>query len=265
MDRRSVVTGALCAAAALAASAAMTVLVPPQTTAHPRNARAGLPDGTAGAQAPTPLKAPATPAADPAALAGALFEHGLDGGHHCTATVVRSPGRNLIVTAGHCLAAGPAGQDTVFAPGWNQGKAPHGAWRVEEVFEDPRWSDDGDDAYDLAFARLAPDAQGRRVEDVVGGAELDTGARSDEPVTVRGYPSDRDVPRTCTAPATRDGDSLQRFACADFPTGTSGSAWIAADGRIIGVLTGGDTDDESTSTLLGGYARALYDRATAAR
>lgn len=201
-----------------------------------------------------------------AAFTGALFTDGLDSDHFCTATVVQSPGRNLIVTAGHCLLDGDQGGGTaVFAPAYANGVAPYGTWKLEEAFEDDRWAEGTDDSYDLAFARLAPDATGRSIEDVTGAAVLDTSGRSGEEVTVTGYPADRKVPRTCTAVTVRESATEQRFDCADFPGGTSGSAWIARDGKIIGILTGGDTDDVSTSTVLGEYAASLYAKATAKR
>ncbi|MFZ3498342.1 trypsin-like serine peptidase [Streptomyces sp. 5.8] len=199
----------------------------------------------------------------PASFAGALFEGDVTGRHFCTATVVHSPGRNLIVTAGHCLLAGRVKEGGAsFAPAYADGRAPYGTWKIAEVFEDPRWANGTNDDYDLAFARLAPDASGRNIEDVTGAAVLDTTGRTDEQVTVTGYPSDRTVPRTCLSRAVRLSATEQRFDCADFPGGTSGSAWIAGDGKIIGVLTGGDTDDVSTSTILNDYAAQLYARAT---
>ncbi|THA46941.1 trypsin-like serine protease [Streptomyces sp. A1136] len=273
------VTAVLCGVAALGASAAMTTVVPAAdgtVSAHPKSA----PSGTASAKPPSrsqsakqpqlakpprPSSTPVTPRpGGPSAFTGALFEGGLDGDHFCTATVVHSPGRNLIVTAGHCLVAGKDGVGgAVFAPAYANGKAPYGTWKLEEVYEDTRWTDDGNDDYDLAFARLAPDASGRDIEDLTGAAVLDTSGRTGEEVTVTGYPADRKVPRTCTAVSVREKATEQRFDCADFPGGTSGSAWIARDGKIVGILTGGDTDDVSTSTVLGEYAASLYARATA--
>ncbi|MFD3695741.1 trypsin-like serine peptidase [Streptomyces sp. NPDC058646] len=277
VDRRNVVTAVLCAAAALGASAAVAVLVPPVEgvpAARAKAAPTGSPADPSRSHAVKPQLSspPATtlpPAVvpqpgGPAAFTGALFTGGLEGDHFCTATVVQSPGRNLIVTAGHCLLDGvQAAGEAVFAPAYANGVAPYGTWKLEEVFEDARWAEDTDDAYDLAFARLAPDAQGRTVEDVTGAAALDTSGRAGEEVTVTGYPADRKVPRTCTAVAVRESATAQRFDCADFPGGTSGSAWIARDGKIVGILTGGDTDDVSTSTVLGDYAASLYARATA--
>ncbi|MEV0986066.1 trypsin-like serine protease [Streptomyces sp. NPDC049949] len=272
MDKRTVVTGVLCAVAALGASAVMTKVVP---------AAEGRPEAHVKAAAPAkPSPSPSSrsqaakqPQLDtsvsprpgsPAAFTGALFEGGVQGDHFCTATVVHSAGKNLIVTAGHCLLAGKHGDaGAVFAPAYANGGAPYGAWTIEEVFEDSRWSEDSDDDYDLAFARLAPDASGRNIEDVTGAATLDTTGRSGEEITVTGYPADRKVPRTCTASAIRETPTEQRFDCADFPGGTSGSAWLAKDGKIIGILTGGDTDDVSTSTILGEYAAQLYAKATA--
>ncbi|MFD6889745.1 trypsin-like serine peptidase [Streptomyces sp. NPDC059957] len=287
MDKRAVVTAVLCAVAALGASAAMTKVVPaddgkavaranaapPATSSttrpspsqsssqSPEPARpSGVPSG-----APTPGPAVSSPApGGPASFTGALFEGDVTGKHFCTATVVHSPGRNLIVTAGHCLLAGRVGgAGASFAPAYTDGRAPYGTWKIAEVFEDPRWANGTNDDYDLAFVRLAPDASGRNVEDVTGAAVLDTTGRTDEQVTVTGYPSDRKVPRTCLSRAVRLSATEQRFDCADFPGGTSGSAWIAGDGKIIGVLTGGDTDDVSTSTILTDYAAQLYARATA--
>ncbi|MFF4455178.1 trypsin-like serine peptidase [Streptomyces goshikiensis] len=283
MDKRTVVTAVLCVAAALGASAAMTKVVPPVeagVAAQPKTGPKGTPIPTESSQSqaakqpqlagtpstsPTASPGPGSPAPGGAAtFTGALFAGGLDGDHFCTATVVRSPGRNLIVTAGHCLLAGTSGVGgAIFAPAYANGKAPFGTWKLEEVYEDARWSSGGDEDYDLAFARLAPDASGRNIEDLTGGADLDTSGRAGEEVTVTGYPADRKVPRTCTAVAVRQGTKEQRFDCADFPGGTSGSAWIARDGKIIGILTGGDTDDVSTSTVLGPYAAELYTKAAA--
>lgn len=279
VDKRTVVTAVLCVAAALGASAAMTKVVPPtesRTSAQPKAApgRAASSNPPSRSQSPKepqlstsstpqPSLSPPRPGG-PAAFTGALFTGGLDGDHFCTATVVRSPGKNLIVTAGHCLLAGQSGAGgAIFAPAYANGVAPYGTWKLDEVYEDARWSGGGDNNYDLAFASLAPDASGRAIEDVTGGADLDTSGRSGEQVTVTGYPADRKVPRTCTAVAVREGATEQRFDCSDFPGGTSGSAWIAADGKIIGILTGGDSDDVSTSTILGDYAASLYAKAAA--
>ncbi|GAA2626983.1 MULTISPECIES: trypsin-like serine peptidase [Streptomyces] len=280
VDKRTVVTAVLCAVAALGASAAVAKLAPPpeevpqvRAKAAPGASPSGSPSPSRSQAAKPQLSAPPAttlppavtpPPGGPAAFTGALFTNGLDSDHFCTATVVSSPGRNLIITAGHCLLEGDqSGGSAVFAPAYANGVAPYGTWKIQQVYEDDRWAEGTDDDYDLAFARLAPDDKGRTIEDVTGGAVLDTSGRVGEEVTVTGYPADRKVPRTCTSVAVRESDTQQRFDCADFPGGTSGSAWIARDGKIIGILTGGETDDVSTSTVLGEYAASLYAKATA--
>jgi hypothetical protein len=57
---------------------------------------------------------------------GALFEHDASGDHFCTASVVASPGHDLLITAAHCIHGGKGGsygQDIVFIPGYRQAVA----------------------------------------------------------------------------------------------------------------------------------------------
>ncbi|NBE54930.1 S1 family peptidase [Streptomyces boluensis] len=193
---------------------------------------------------------------------GALFSHDLRGGHFCTASVVHSQGRDLIVTAGHCLAEGA---DVAFAPGYHEGEAPYGMWQVDRVFADAAWTGSADEEHDLAFATVRA-RDGRRIEDVTGAVTLDPRGRTGHPVTLTGYPSAEDAARTCTATPALFRGSQQRVACPDFSTGTSGSPWVTADGRLTGVLggyqEGGDTADVSYSVLLDERAAALYRTAT---
>ncbi|MEU1145247.1 trypsin-like serine peptidase [Streptomyces sp. NPDC005863] len=196
------------------------------------------------------------------ARVGTLFKGGLDGRHFCTASVVHSKGRDLIVTAGHCLGDG---KGITFAPGYHDGKAPYGVWTIDRVYADDHWTRDEAEDHDLAFAALEP-LHGRRIEDVTGANVLDTAAGTGHRVTVTGYPSDEDAPRTCTNTASRFRAGQQRINCPDFDTGTSGSPWVTADGHLTGVLGGyhggGDTPDVSYSVILRVEAAALYARAT---
>ncbi|MGW1666961.1 trypsin-like serine peptidase, partial [Streptomyces microflavus] len=67
-----------------------------------------------------PLQA-STIAATPAI--GALLHagDGNDPEHFCTATVVQSPNRNLVVTAAHCVYSDAFTADLAFAPGYHDG------------------------------------------------------------------------------------------------------------------------------------------------
>ncbi|WP_445280695.1 trypsin-like serine peptidase [Streptomyces sp. DSM 118148] len=205
------------------------------------------------------------------ARVGALFGAGragaLAGGHFCTASVVHSPQRDLIVTAAHCV-AGADGGDLVFVPGYRDGRAPYGVWRVGRPYVPYGWVNGQDEDSDVALAHL--DAlDGRRVEDVVGANRFRAGAATGATaVTVTGYPDSLETPVSCTNRPDRRGPAQQRIDCPDFPSGTSGSPWTDADGQVVGVLggheEGGDTADVSYSVVLRDAAAELYREATAA-
>ncbi|MFI2203590.1 trypsin-like serine peptidase [Streptomyces sp. NPDC020192] len=204
------------------------------------------------------------------ARVGALFSTDraadLKGGHYCTASVVHSPGHDLIVTAAHCVAGADDG-GLLFVPGYRDGKAPYGVWKVGKRYLPDGWAKDQDEDSDLAFV-VVEDLNGRKLEDVLGGnrftAGTDTGATA---VTVIGYPSSREVPIRCTNKPTAHSSTQQRIDCPAFTAGTSGSPWINGDGQVVGVLggheEGGDTDDVSYSVVLGRQAAELYKDATA--
>ncbi|WP_330458607.1 trypsin-like peptidase domain-containing protein [Streptomyces sp. NBC_00820] len=199
------------------------------------------------------------------ALFGANRAGSLTGGHFCTASVVHSPGRDLIVTAAHCV-TGVDGE-LVFVPGYRDGKAPYGVWKVGRRVLPDGWARGQDEDSDLAFAHV--DAlRGREVEDAVGGNRFTTGvATGATAVTVTGYPDSRETPISCTNKPTPHSRTQQRIGCPKFTGGTSGSPWINGDGQVVGVLggheQGGSTADVSYSVVLGREAARLYGNAIA--
>ncbi|MEU6093000.1 trypsin-like peptidase domain-containing protein [Streptomyces sp. NPDC047085] len=200
------------------------------------------------------------------ALFGADRAGRLAGGHFCTASVVHSPGRDLIVTAAHCV-DGVDG-DLVFVPGYRNGEAPYGVWTVGQRFLPDGWARDQDEDSDIAFA-VVGERDGRRIEDVVGAHRFATGmATGATAVTVLGYPDVRETPISCTNKPTPHSSTQQRIDCPEFTSGTSGSPWINGDNQIVGVLggheQGGSTDDVSYSVVLGREAAELYRDATSA-
>ncbi|MFF5407702.1 trypsin-like peptidase domain-containing protein [Streptomyces misionensis] len=203
-----------------------------------------------------------------AARVGALFgadrANRLAGGHFCTASVVHSPRGDLIVTAAHCVSG--SDDDLVFVPGYRDGQAPYGVWKVTRRFLPDSWATDQDEDSDLAFATVA-DLGGRAIEQVVGGNRFVTGAFTGATaVTVTGYPDSREVPIRCTNKPRQQSATQQRIYCPAFTGGTSGSPWINGDHQVVGVLggheEGGATDDVSYSVVLGAQAGELYRDAT---
>ncbi|MDF3300308.1 trypsin-like serine peptidase [Streptomyces tropicalis] len=197
------------------------------------------------------------------ARVGALFVAtpggGLSGQHFCTASVVHSPNRNLVVTAAHCLGSG---KDLVFAPGYRDGRAPFGVWTVKRRFMPDNWSKDQDEDSDLAFAVLDY-RDGKGIEDTVGGNRFATGVGTGATaVTVTGYPDSREAPISCTNKPSAHSATQQRIDCPEFTAGTSGSPWVNGDREVVGVLggheQGGSTADTSYSVVLGREASELY-------
>ncbi|MFD5143478.1 trypsin-like serine peptidase [Streptomyces sp. NPDC058401] len=214
------------------------------------------------ALAEPPLGVTVTAAADEAAgRVGALFAGGLDGGHFCTASVVRSEDRDVIVTAAHCLGSLDT---TFFAPGYRDGGAPYGLWKLTGMYVAPGWTEGEDPDEDIAFATVAP-LDGRQIEDVTGGFPVAAQQPADATVSVVGYPSSGDSPLYCANATTLFSGTQRRIECPDLSGGTSGSPWLV-DGALAGVLGGyeggGTVPEVSYSAVMGDQAVELYREAS---
>ncbi|MFL6155597.1 MAG: trypsin-like serine peptidase [Marmoricola sp.] len=226
----------------------------------------------------SPVGAVPTPAADPVPVAqqvesvpatGALFYPSLLGlgpalgaPHFCTASVVHSASRDLLVTAAHCVFG--TGATIEFAPLLHDNQLPGGVWSVTKIYIDPAWTRSFDPRHDVAFLRVAPRA-GKKIEDVVPGRPLAAPTAS-APVTVSGYPmGSRGRPVTCTAPLALV-DGYPSIGCSGFTDGTSGGPWVQGPdvvGVIGGLEQGGCAPDVEYSTPFGPGTLALLARAVA--
>ena len=206
---------------------------------------------------------------------GALFEHDADGDHFCTASVVASPGRDLLITAAHCINGGKNGgyrQDIVFIPGYRDGREPFGVWIPAKLLVAPQWENSSDPDYDVGFIVLKPH-DGKNIEEVLGANQLGINPGYTNLVRVTGYPASQDAPVTCVSQTSRQSQSQLRFDCDGFTGGTSGSPWVThfdprtLTGTIVGVLggyqEGGGTEAISYSSYLGPEVEQLYRQAVA--
>jgi V8-like Glu-specific endopeptidase len=202
---------------------------------------------------------------------GALFESATSGKHFCTASVVASPQGNVLMTAAHCIQGSANGVS--FAPGFHDGTAPFGRWKVTGAYFDPAWIAEQNPTRDFAFLTVAP----RRlrgvptdIQTVTGANVLSTKPSQGETVTVPAYPDGQaKVPITCTAKVYFNG-IYPAFNCNPYIGGTSGSPWLASTsegvmvvGLIAGLHQGGCYTYTSYSPPLGSDARAVYQRAVA--
>jgi V8-like Glu-specific endopeptidase len=208
---------------------------------------------------------------------GALFLRQGSANHFCTASVVDSPGRDLLVTAAHCIDSGKGGsyrQDIVFIPGYRDGVAPFGIWTVRQLLVAPQWADASDPDFDVGFVVLNS-LDGRNIEDILGANRLGLDTSYQYLVRVTGYPDSGASPITCVNYTSEESTSQLQFDCGGYTGGTSGSPWMTnfdprtRTGTIVGVLggyqQGGDTPAISYSDLLGPAIQHLYRQAIGVR
>ncbi|RSS60359.1 hypothetical protein EF912_10500 [Streptomyces sp. WAC07061] len=224
-------------------------------------------------------------------VVGRMFVMQGGGAYFCTASVVSSPSRDMVLSAAHCL-LGTDTRQVAFVPQYTRAKPrPYGLFPVlrdaagrSKVWIAPRYRTDGPDraaTLDVAFAQVGPGSDGLPVEDVVGGNRLVTGATFNHPkVTLIGHPAAAARPRVCVNKTTKftSGDpkspgSFLRIDCTGYPGGTSGGPFLARydaqtmTGDVVGVIggwkTGGPTADTSYSSYFGAEIRKLYQTAVA--
>ncbi len=116
---------------------------------------------------------------------GALFGSAGSEQHYCTASVVASPGGNVLLTAAHCIDGSAKGMS--FAPGFHHGVSPFGRWEVTGAYFDPEWIADQNQSRDFAFLTVAPKRIGgvwTDIQTLTGANGLSTGASKGETVSV---------------------------------------------------------------------------------
>ena len=222
---------------------------------------------------PTPGQSDNAHAALIALRVGALFVRLDSTNHFCTASVVTSPGRDLLITAAHCIDGGKGGgyhQDIVFIPDYRNGEAPVGVWTVKRLLVAPGWAKDSDPDLDIGFVVLEPH-DGKNIEDILGANRLglDTGYQYLGRVTGSRDSDAHSI--TCLNYTSEESASQLRFDCGGYTNGTSGSPWmtnfdpVTRTGTIVGVLggyqEGGNTPEISYSAILGPPIHHLYQQA----
>lgn len=234
------------------------------------------PLGVAQRPAPVPGQTPSAHAAPSVLRVGALFEHDETGEHFCTASVVASPGEDLLITAAHCINDGDGSgykQDIVFIPGYRDGAMPYGIWTPQRLIVAPQWANSADPNFDVGFIVLQPH-DGANIQQVLGANQLGHDAGYQNLVRVTGYPSSAGAPITCTNWTSRQSATQLEFDCDGYTGGTSGSPWVSGfdpqtrTGTIVGVIggyeQGGDTPSVSYSAYFGSGVYQLYEQAIAA-
>ena len=201
---------------------------------------------------------------------GPLFGPSLTRPHWCTAALLAVRGRDVVVTAAHCLRGTGAGMQ--FVPGYSQGRAPYGGWQVAASYVDPRWLTRQDPQHDYALLVLAPHLVGRRkvlLQESVRGNMLWTSPVAGQLVNVVAYRAGvGDRPIACTARVYWHG-GYPAFDCHGYIGGTSGAPFLTqypggglAVRGVIGVLAqGGCLESTSYTSRFAPDAAAVLRRA----
>lgn len=195
----------------------------------------------------------ATPVLDYSHTNGKVFfRDQMDGRDYvCSGSAVNSPAGRLVITAGHCVHGGPGGTwhaNWIFAPGYDRGPGPEGAFPATSFRTLDDWIDYGASARgfnsDVALVTTADNDEGETVVEAVGGHGLATGGSREFEASLFGYPTNRDSGERMWACHGRTG--TQEVETFRFPSitgcgfgpGSSGGPWLYRydDGTGLGLV-----------------------------
>lgn len=173
---------------------------------------------------------------------GALFHSDMSAGHFCSASVIDSSARNLIVTAAHCISGDGSG--LVFVPGYDTGRKPWGVWPVHAVYLDQNWVTRQDPLRDWAFLAVDPIRwHGKRVnlEDVTSGLRLGFKYHARQPITVAGFRAGINDPLIKCYNNLSVYHQYAQFNCTGMTGGMSGAPLMVGrpnHRHVVGVIGG---------------------------
>ncbi|HWI42848.1 MAG TPA: hypothetical protein VNS81_04475 [Nocardioides sp.] len=184
---------------------------------------------------------------------GKLF-FSVDGGDAvCSASAVNTPGRDVIITAGHCAhdggptcgllgcTPGKYYSNFLFVPRYANGAGPDGSWVGSRAITHQQWIDSGDSTYDQALIEVLPN-RGRRLVDVVGGNGIAWNYPVRESgIAIWGWPAeapyDGETVRSCYGSTDSFEGSADAGMSCPLTGGASGGPWfIAMVNRNVGFI-----------------------------
>jgi hypothetical protein len=200
--------------------------------------------GLIGGDASTSAFDPGDEKSFPNRLHGRVFAtYGGMGDFSCSATAVSSPGRSLVVSAGHCVfdpRTGMWASRWTFVPGYRDGRAPFGRWVARRLDAADPWIRSENISFDVGTAVVARNRRGRALQDVIGGRGIGFNQPRDQVYLSFGYPAempfDGESLRACRSRYRGDDPETgrprtMRIDC-DMSGGSSGGGWVS-DGLVL--------------------------------
>lgn len=161
----------------------------------------------------------------------------------CSATVINTPRRNVVVTAGHCLydpLSGTVSRRVVFVPAYEDGDRPFGSFEARSTTVMTPWARRANTNFDVGVVVLGANQRGR-VGDVVGASGWATGLSRGRDFEIYGYPAGALLGRflrECDSRTYRGDGTSRRIpgpptmrAFCDMARGASGGGWVTEDGE----------------------------------
>ena len=161
----------------------------------------------------------------------------------CSGTAVNSRNRSVVWTAGHCVFDLDSGSsfatNWIFVPGYSAEGAPYGEWPAKRLATTSGWKGSANFRYDVGAAVVTKNAEGERLQDVVGARGIGFDQPRDQRYSAYGYPAvgnpieftgDREY--RCVSDnegsdaPVGSGPPTMVIAC-DMLGGASGGGWIA--------------------------------------
>ena len=189
-----------------------------------------------------------SPHTSPASTTGRIFFSKVDllgqivGDYSCSGSVVVSPTKNLVITAGHCVHGGLGftwNQNEIFIPGYVNGQAPYGVWEEQKMASLKQWTQFDNRAADVGFVVLKPDASGRHVASVVGSNGIAWNEGVGANVYDFGYPAEAPFAGQhlyyCSGTTDWDLDGTIGLGCT-MNQGSSGGPWLMSFDGVHGLV-----------------------------
>lgn len=206
-----------------------------------------------------------------------------DGSNYvCSGTLVNSPNKSMVMTAGHCVHGGGPGEgyhtNWTFVPAYKNNVRPYGTWAAQTLFTLTGWANNGDFSYDIGAAVLFPRASDNaKAVNLLGGRGMQWNKTRDQHFWSLGYPSgapfNGQTLILCTASKATDDTSAGAGPAAigigcDMTPGSSGGGWVVGIGQGNGYVNGINSYKYTTSQPLAMYtpyfgagAQAIYNAA----